>query len=95
MGFKILLNFLLTKTFYNMDNFLNTQYNTGLSITMKNGDYFEISSDKQNPLDDITLSEGILSVDDTDFKVSISEVKSIECWDNDQQMDDMAYIEFV
>lgn len=77
-----------------MDNFLNTQYNTGLSITMKNGDYFEFSSDKQNPLDDITLFEGILSVDDTDFKVSISEVKSIECWDNDQQMDDMAYIEF-
>lgn len=77
-----------------MDNFLNEQYNTGLSITMKNGDYFEVSSDKQNPLDDITLSEGILSVDDTDFKVSINEVKSIECWDNDQQMDDMAYIEF-
>lgn len=77
-----------------MDNFLNTQYNTGLSITMKNGDFFEFSSDKQNPLDDITLYEGILSVDDTDFKVSINEVKSIECWDNDQQMDDMAYIEF-
>ena len=77
-----------------MDNFLNEQYNTGLSITMKNGDFFEFSSDKQNPLDDITLSEGILSVDDTDFKVSINEVKSIECWDNDQQMDDMAYIEF-
>lgn len=77
-----------------MDNFLNEQYNTGLSITLKNGDCFEFSSDKQNPLDDITLSEGILSVDDTDFKVSIDEVKSIECWDNDQQMDDMAYIEF-
>lgn len=94
MGFKILLNFLLTKIFYNMDNFLNEEYNTGLSITMKNGDFVEFSSDKQNPLDDITLFEGILSVDDTDFKVSISEVKSIECWDNDQQMDDMAYIEF-
>ena len=77
-----------------MDNFLNEQYNTGLSITMKNGDFFEFSSDKQNPLDDITLFEGILSVDNTDFKVSINEVKSIECWDNDQQMDDMAYIEF-
>lgn len=77
-----------------MDNFLNEQYNTGLSITMKNGDFFEFSSDKQNPLDDITLFEGILSVDETDFKVSINEVKSIECWDNDQQMDDMAYIEF-
>ena len=77
-----------------MDNFLNEQYNTGLSITMKNGDFFEFSSDKQNPLDDITLFEGILSVDDTDFEVSINEVKSIECWDNDQQMDDMAYIEF-
>lgn len=77
-----------------MDNFLNEQYNTGLSITLKNGDFVEFSSDKQNPLDDITLSEGILSVDDTDFKVSINEVKSIECWDNDQQMDDMAYIEF-
>lgn len=77
-----------------MDNFLNEQYNTGLSITMKNGDFVEFSSDKQNPLDDITLSECILSVDDTDFKVSINEVKSIECWDNDQQMDDMEYIEF-
>lgn len=68
--------------------------NTGLSITMKNGDSVEFSSDKQIPLDDITLSKGILSVDDTDFKVSINEVKSIECWGNDQQMDDMAYIEF-
>ena len=77
-----------------MDNFLNEQYNTGLSITMKNGDFVEFSSDKQNPLDDITLSKGILSVDETDFKVNINEVKSIECWDNDQQMDDMAYIEF-
>lgn len=77
-----------------MDNFLNTQYNTGMGITMKSGDYFEVSSDKQNPLDDITLFKGILSIDDTDFKVSINEVKSIECWDNDQQMDDMAYIEF-
>lgn len=77
-----------------MDNFLNEQYNTGIGITMKNGDFFEFSSDKQNPLDDITLSECILSVDDTDFKVSINEVKSIECWDNDQQMDDMAYIAF-
>lgn len=77
-----------------MDNFLNEQYNTGLSITMKNGDFVEFSSDKQNPLDDITLFEGILSVDETDFKVNINEVKSIECWDNDQQMDDMAYIEF-
>lgn len=77
-----------------MDNFLNTQYNTGMGITMKSGDFFEFSFDKQNPLDDITLFEGILSVDDTDFKVSINEVKSIECWDNDQQMDDMAYIEF-
>ena len=77
-----------------MDNFLNTQYNTGMAITMKNGDFFEFSSDKQNPLDDITLFEGILSVDETDFKVNINEVKSIECWDNDQQMDDMAYIEF-
>lgn len=77
-----------------MDNFLNTQYNTGMAITMKNGDFFEFSSDKQNPLDDITLSEGILSVNDTDLKTNINEVKSIECWDNDQQMDDMAYIEF-
>lgn len=77
-----------------MDKFLNEQYNTGMAITMKNSDFFEFSSDKQNPLDDITLSEGILSVDNTDFKVSINEVKSIECWDNDQQMDDMAYIEF-
>lgn len=77
-----------------MDNFLNTQYNTGMAITMKNGDFFEFSSDKQNPLDDITLSEGILSVNDTDLKASINEVKSIECWDNDQQMGDMAYIEF-
>lgn len=77
-----------------MDNFLNEQYNTGLSITLKNGDCFEFSSDKQNPLDDITLSEGILSVDDTDFKASISEIESIDCWDNDQQMDDMAHIEF-
>ena len=77
-----------------MDNFLNTQYNTGMAITMKNGDFFEFSSDKQNPLDDITLFEGILSVDDTDFEICINEVKSIECWDNDQQMDDMAYIEF-
>ena len=77
-----------------MDNFLNEQYNTGLSITMKNGDFVEFSSDKQNPLDDITLFEGILSVDETDFKVNINEVKSIECWDNEQQMDDMAYIEF-
>ena len=77
-----------------MDNFLNAQYNTGMAITMKNGDFFEFSSDKQNPLDDITLFKGILSVDNADFKVSINEVKSIECWDNDQQMDDMAYIEF-
>lgn len=77
-----------------MDSFLNNQYNTGMAITLKNGNYFEISSDKQNPLDDITLSKGILSVDGMDKNIPVNEIKSITCWDNDQQMDNMPYIEF-
>lgn len=77
-----------------MDNFLNYEYNTTLVITMKNGDFFEFCSDKQNPLDDITLSKCVLSIDGTNFKVNINKIKSIQCFDNDQQMDDMAYIEF-
>ena len=77
-----------------MDNFLNYEYNTTLVITMKNSDFFEFCSDKQNPLDDITLSKCVLSIDGTNFKVNINKIKSIQCFDNDQQMDDMAYIEF-
>lgn len=77
-----------------MDSFLNAQYNTGIIIRSKTGSNFEFSSDKQNPLDEITLSDGVLSVDGTQFHININEIKSIECWDNDQQMDDMAYIEF-
>ena len=77
-----------------MDNFLNREYNTCMAITLKNGDYFEIASNKQNPLDDITLSKDILSIDGINKNIPINEIKSISCWDNDQQMDDMAYIEF-
>lgn len=77
-----------------MDSFLNTQYNTGIIICSKIGDFFEFDSDKQNPLDDITISDGVLSVDGTQFCMNINEIKSIECWDCNQQMTDMAYIEF-
>lgn len=67
---------------------------TGIMVTLRSGLTFEFSSDKECPLDDITIVNGILSVDDYEFKVPVTEVKSIQCWDEDQQMDDCGYVEF-
>ena len=79
-----------------MDNFLlYNGFNTGIKITLKNGFSFEFDSDKRNPLDDITIIKGILYLDETDFKININKVAYIECWDNDQIIEDMPYIKFI
>ena len=78
-----------------MDRFLLPGFNTGIIIKLKSGFSFEFDSDKRNPLDDITIINGVLYLDETDFKVDINKVASIECFDNDQELEDMPYIQFI
>ena len=68
--------------------------NTHIIIETKSDELFIIGSDKQNPLDDLILSKGVLSIDNLGFTISLAEVKSIECWDGDKNKE-IAHIKFI
>lgn len=68
--------------------------NTHIIIETKSDELFIIGSDKQNPLDDLILSKGVLSIDNLGFGISLAEVKSIECWDGDKNKE-IAHIKFI
>lgn len=73
---------------------MTTKYNTHIVIETKSGELFIIDSDKQNPLDDLILSKGILSIDNSGLYISLTKVKSIEGWDGDKNKE-IAHIKFI
>lgn len=68
--------------------------NTHIIIETKSDELFIIGSDNKNPLDDLILSKGILSIDNSGFAISLTKVKSIKCWDGDKNKE-IAHIKFI
>ena len=59
-------------------------YSTGIALSLNNGVYREYTSNKENPLDELTmLKDGILLIQGDSYEMG--KVISIQCWDNYQE----------